>query len=737
MSYNLNDPNQQWQPQLPIDSNNQQLQPTSPPRNPNGGNYQQQQTYTWTDGNTQGTHHQSQQSWFCQSQAVAPTTIQSPPVLSPPPMFNQGISLHQLMHQNAMNHSQQALAHHQSVMNSVHQNTASLMSNMALPIVQQTPLQSKITYQSVSSPPPMISWQQSVVQSPLQQPQIAYQPVQSVVSPPGIGHQQYSHQDTAVAAPSMGGQPQLHYTQNIYQQIQPHQSPALQHPGPQSSLPRGPQQQQHPIVQQRVQTPYHERPPSLQQKIKQTAPEVRFQDLEKFETLAQTASEAKEAEVRRLQAQLAAVERQRRQDAERNSRQLANLVRSQVTSLPAPTPAAFDMNALQKVIHETQARQLSAEDIERVIEDQVSKRLAGMATKADIQAAGAQMQNALSRVPARLNEDQVQQAVTRELNSVMQDVAKRVNQQRRIAAQRQQEPLPGQGSQARVQTDFVAENLPYEPSVAQPRNAGSGSRSQGTLPPAGHQGMASPAAPTAVPHKQSALASRTIEARPTPTQRSAALVEPPSRPLKAAIEGVLPQAVSSKTLVAYNRPAPATQAPESGTRRSAAPAHATPVRHQQLALEQLSTHVNIPGNALASVDRTMPASTAAPGNAPLPPAGNSQQRTGYVQPHATTALPAPAHDQNVQRACPASRSVQPTTAHRQLEAAPSQNQALAVTRPQSANLPNPNAPPQMVTQPRQIEGVSSQRQLESSPSSSAGYPTTGQELVHQIRDVAR
>jgi hypothetical protein len=56
-----------------------------------------------------------------------------------------------------------------------------------------------------------------------------------------------------------------------------------------------------------------------------------------------------------------------------------------------------------------------------------------MATKADIQDAGVQMQHALSQVPAGLNGAHVQQAVNRELNNVMQDVANRVNQQRRIA----------------------------------------------------------------------------------------------------------------------------------------------------------------------------------------------------------------------------------------------------------------------------------------------------------------
>jgi hypothetical protein len=79
-----------------------------------------------------------------------------------------------------------------------------------------------------------------------------------------------------------------------------------------------------------------------------------------------------------------AVERQRRQNAERNSQQLADQVRSQATPPAAPSVGAFDMSALQEVVRDTQAHQLTAKDIERVIEEQVSKRLVGMATKQDI-----------------------------------------------------------------------------------------------------------------------------------------------------------------------------------------------------------------------------------------------------------------------------------------------------------------------------------------------------------------
>jgi septal ring factor EnvC (AmiA/AmiB activator) len=110
----------------------------------------------------------------------------------------------------------------------------------------------------------------------------------------------------------------------------------------------------------------------------------RLRDLERSRSQAQRDHNAKDQEVRRLQEQLKSVERQRRQDAERNSQQLADLMRSQATPPAAPSVGAFDMSALQKVVRDTQAHQLTAMDIERVIEEQVSKRLVGMATKQDI-----------------------------------------------------------------------------------------------------------------------------------------------------------------------------------------------------------------------------------------------------------------------------------------------------------------------------------------------------------------
>jgi hypothetical protein len=492
-------------------------------------------------------------------------------------MLNQAASLHQLhqqMHQNAMAHSQQLFAHHQNAMNmnqNMHQNMASLMSNMT-PMVQQTPLQPQITYQTVSSPQPQIAWQQNVVQSPQQQAQIAYQPAQlmgpEVHSPqPFNNYRQVQAQQQPQSSPTptspMAAQPQLQYPQNIYQQTQSQQSPSFQVPTVQSPHPQALQQQL--LARQRPQITYTEQPSQNQQMLQQRAQQSdhgdRFQDLEKqrkkdFEDInrrgsemnkrlkeleqskarAQDDQQAKDREVRQLKEQLAAVERQRLQDAQRNSQQLADLARSQAMSPPAHTPA-FDMSDLQKVIRETQSQQLSAQDIERVIEEQINKRLSGMATKADIQNAGAQMQNALSQVPAGLNEQQVQQAVNRELNNVMQDVANRVNQQRRIAGQGSRAPQPGQVPQDRVQTEFVIEELPDEGTTTQPPNPGYNSSAQRALPSTGYHDTGSAIAPRLVAQMSSSTIPANNEVRPMPLQRPAASMQPSGGSQYRATEG--------------------------------------------------------------------------------------------------------------------------------------------------------------------------------------------------------
>ena len=534
----------------------------------------------------------------------------------------------------------------------------------------------------------------------------------------------------------MATQHQLQYPQSIYQQTQPLQSPHIQIPqqGPQptplaqqSFQPQynsGLQQGQQAIQQQ----PYQEsRDPRFSELERQRNQDIenmnragaeinkRLRDLEQSGARVQSDHDAKDREVRRLQEQLAAVERQRRQDAERNSQRLAELVRSQATS-PAAQAPAFDMSAIQKVIRETQTQQLSAQDIERVIEEQVSKRLAGMATKADIQTAGAQMQSALSQVPAGLNEQQVQQAVNRELNNVMQDVANRVNQQRLVGGQMQQEAQPWQTPLGHVQTEFVVEELPDEDTVIQPQGVSNVATQQMALPSTGQQSTSLTSPPGAVQHWATHPASAYDGSQAMSSQNSAVPNSSSGNSQYAAIEAGPPRGSDQASLQAYT--------PVSSIRNN--------TRHSAAIKVPLVTPM-VPGNALASVNRCLPAVSDHPGNALVPSGSNTHQYgLSQAQPQYATALTPPAQQWGVSSPQP----IEAARAQRQLEAAPNPNLGLDIAGPRPGN-PSYRSTIQAAAQAQQIAGVAPQRQLEAPPMSSTGCPVSGQELVYQGRDLEK
>jgi hypothetical protein len=370
------------------------------------------------------------------------------------------------------------------------------------------------------------------------------------------------------------------------------------------------------------------------------------------------------------------------------------------------------MSALQKVIRETQTQQLSAQDIERVIEEQVSKRLAGMAIKADIQNAGAQMQIALSQVPVGLSGEQVQQAVNRELNDVMQDVAKRVNHRRRIAGQGQQDPQSWQRLQDHVQTEFVIEELPNENTVVQPHGVADTAIPQRALLSAGHQGTVRTTALGAMQHGKNHPATTPNEPQLMTSQRPTAADQSPDGSQYAAIEAGPSRGSNQASLQIYT--------PTSTTLEN--------TRHG-VAMEALPMSPMVPGNALAPINRSGPSTS---GNAGMPyVSGQQQYDTAQVQSQlAAQTAPTPEWGVSHPRPMDAARP------QRQLEAAPDSSLGLEIAVPRSGHSSH-GTTMQAATQAQQIAGLAPQRQLEAPPSSSTGYPITGQELVYQSRDLER
>jgi hypothetical protein len=718
MSYNPNQPFEQWQQQQPVDSNQQQLQTidpqattSSPPSNPASGggeNFQQsQQSYSWTDGNTQGQHHQSQQSWSwqghapVQQQAINPIAValQSPPPTFPPLLQNDHHLLHQQMHQNATSHFQQVQAHHHQQVADMHRNMSTFAMASVAPMMVQSPQQPPIAYQQFASPQPIqaqsTSQQQSYFPHQQQQAQIKYQHM-SPVSP--VQQVQYQNQPM----PQQNFVPhQQQKAQIEYQSTPPLLPVQYQDIARQEDLPMSPPHQQRtqgslppPASNMTVQPQGHSsqtilpvasrssdhRLVSLEKQRRVDVENTnragarinkRLRDLEQSNVQAQQDHDAKYREVRRLQEQLVSVERQRRQDAERNSQQLADLVRSQATSPAAPPAGAFDMGALQKVVRETQAHQLTAQDVERVIEKQVSKRLIGMATKQDIQNAGAQMQGALSKVPASLSQQEVQQAVNRELNNAMQDVASRVNQQRRVAGHGQ--PY-AQSAQDRVQTEFVIEELPDDTVATRSRRAKhQSSRTQKQLPPAetsGHTVATSPST-TAQRVLSSALTQRALESNySSATSRIPAISQrSPTVPAPVRAQPTAPSAASG--LVAQAGAADNTLVPSG---KSNPVVDVTPQGPRLRALEASPAAPGISENSLTRVKRSVPRASLP--SSDVSPPQNLQRMDVPAAQRQLPAPPAPTRQESLQqpnRSLPEIKS--PARQQRQLEAPPTQSEA--------------------------------------------------------------
>jgi hypothetical protein len=376
-----------------------------------------------------------------------------------------------------------------------------------------------------------------------------------------------------------------------------------------------------------------------------------------------------------------------------------------------------------------------------------------MATKQDIQNAGAQMQGALSKVPAGLSQQEVQQAVNRELNNVMQDVANRVNQQRRVGGQGQPDSRSWQASQNRVQTEFVVEELPDNAvATCSHRARHNGSRAQNQLPPADMSRSAAAAGqPTttqralssatalgalrsnqsSVPSQSQVLAISQRSAAPTPIQ---AQITAPSAAAGPVPTGV----VAENALVASKRPSPVLN-----------------VSPQPRALEVPPAAPGVSENSLARTERPIPRANMTLSEISPPqntqrievPATHAQfSPVANVAPQgprlrALEASPA-AHgvsenalarvERSVPRATLSSRNVSPPQTRQMIEVPAPQRQVVArLTATRQTILQQPNRPQQIEPAPRQ------QRQLGAPPAQSNAFAGTGQELVLQGKEVAR
>jgi hypothetical protein len=151
-------------------------------------------------------------------------------------------------------------------------------------------------------------------------------------------------------------------------------------------------------------------------------------------------------------------------------------------------------------------------------------------------------------------------------------------------------------------------------------------------------------------------------------------------------------------------------------------------RHS-VAIEALPMSPMVPGNALAPINRSGPSTSR---NAGMPyVSGQQQYDIAQVQSQlAAQAAPTPEWGVSHPRPMDAARP------QRQPEAASDSSLGLEIAVPRSGHSIH-GTTMQAATQAQQIAGLVPQRQLEAPPSSSTGYPMTGQELVYQSRDLER
>ena len=173
--------------------------------------------------------------------------------------------------------------------------------------------------------------------------------------------------------------------------------------------------------------------------------------------------EIKEREIEALRRQL---ERERQQNLEaerRHGRELASLAAKASHAQP---PAQIDMSATRKIIDELHSQQPRTADIAKLVEDIVSKQLRGVARTGALESSVTQVQKALGKLSSSASAGDIQMAVTKGIDEVMQR-AMATQQQRQ---QGRIEASPAQQQAPRAQTSYATEERPNEPKSSKSRS---------------------------------------------------------------------------------------------------------------------------------------------------------------------------------------------------------------------------------------------------------------------------
>ncbi|KAK6440759.1 hypothetical protein LTR95_003009 [Oleoguttula sp. CCFEE 5521] len=494
-----------------------------------------ERNWSWDSGNAQGVVHESRQSWTTTSQASMPqiiTTFSAPPlpmtsamampVMQPMlPAMPSMQNFHQQSQQMMNDFHQNALDSHNRMVESMDNNMS--MASMSMQSSYSEPQQQIAYHSSSTSLAPaqqQITYHSSSETAPVQQ-QIAYQS-----SPPPQG-------------PVQQQPAQIHYTQNVF-----HQAP----PQPQPQQLQVPQQERiaHSDESARFQAIKQTRDNDMRAINEQrTAMKAHMCGIEQQLKEAQKhQDESSQRQIKDLQDQIAESARRQLEEARRHDAEMEELRRNQ-RSASQPQAPAFDMGTLRKLILETQAKQISAADVQRAVEEAVAQRLVGVVRREDLEAASSSMQKALSKVPQGASEEQVQSAFGKELTKIVERVER--HQRREIEAA----PLPRQQTWSRPQPEFTVEEIhDDEPLVAPSR----------VYQPAPMQAQPTQPAYRAQPQPSSAPSQVQYASQPAPVTRTQ--VPTGTQPGAAAVRvqqvSALPHAVQKPGMRPSQAPAPST-----------------------------------------------------------------------------------------------------------------------------------------------------------------------------------
>nr|OQO25006.1 hypothetical protein B0A51_06855 [Rachicladosporium sp. CCFEE 5018] len=396
--------------------------------------------WSWNSGNAQGTVHESRQSWTTPSQASTPqviTTFSAPPMPMTPaiamPVMRPTLPTMPSMH----DFHQQS----QQMMNNIHQNALDSHSRMVEDMNRNMSMGAMSMQSSYPQP----------------QQQIAYHSSSTSLAPV---QQQIAYRSSSYSLPPLQQQPaQIHYTQNVFHRVPPQSQPQQLQVSSQQRI-AGPDERFQAIKETRANDMRNINEQGAAMKTAMRGLEQQVEDL----TAQKRQDDSSQRQIRDLQDQIAGSARRQLVDARRHDAEMEELRRNQ-RSAPQPQAPALDMDALRKVILETQAKQISAADVQRAVEEAVAQRLVGVARREDLEAASSSMQKALGKVPQGASEEQVQNAFGKEVNKIVERVER--HQRREVEAA----PPPQQQPWARPQPEFTIEEIDDDEPAAVPAQA--------------------------------------------------------------------------------------------------------------------------------------------------------------------------------------------------------------------------------------------------------------------------